>query len=221
MPSVAYSDYTQRLKEPFYLIRGAIAASESLSAGAMAKGASILSAAALERYMNDVIVEQCEAVKVDSWTELSEGQKRYFARAVARPLYVAARAVRVDRGANVSKRDKLRGLTSKGSLAFERPATWDEFPRFGVFMKGAASPEKIDRFLMMFDPQGRSFSQFLAARNRDRRSLFIGLTELIRARHTAAHAKQGTHPGPVDIRDWMVLSWRLTREIEAYLGYRG
>src|ERR1700730_204204 len=132
MPSLAYGDYAQRMKEPILLIRRALSSATPTEAGAATKGAAVLCAAALERYMNDVVVEQCRRLGVSSWGQLTEGHQRYLARQMGKLLYVASRAVRLDRGADIGKREKLRSAVQECNSAFIGPDSWRHYPEFGV-----------------------------------------------------------------------------------------
>jgi len=220
MGSFAYGDYSQRMREAVLLIRNALESKSPIVASATTKGAAILAAAALERYMNDVVVEECRKLKVSQWSELTEGHKRYLTRQIARLLYKHSSDARRNRGEE-GARDKLRNSVGDCERAFQSPQTWPNFPAFGAFMKGQASAEKIIKLLKMFDAHNRDFGQFLRTRGADVRALFTGLTQLVNTRHAAAHALRGTtQPSPRDVQTWIVLSWRLTRQVEAYLGHR-
>ena len=179
-----------------------------------------MAAAALERYVNDVVLELCSKLTAATWDELTEGQQRYMARQLARSLYFKSRKIHRKNEVTEKTRTALRKAVATCEAAFASPAGWKHSAEYGMFMEGAAEPAKVDTTLRMFDDADRSLFAFVAGRGRDPGALARALSSLIKARHDAAHALKGTPPGPKDVRLWIVLSFSLVREVEAFLGYR-
>lgn len=221
MPSTAYVDFVARMKEPSVLARNAMSTTDAVFAAALSKSAAVLAAAALERYVNEIIHEYCSKISATAWTGLTEGQKRYMSRQIARAVYAPARRIyrRADDGE--ARREKLRKIVARSASAFNDPSTWTHATAYGLFMDGAAEPARIQSTLKEFDPSARNLFDFVETRTRNRAAIARSLTSLIDARHAAAHAKPGTSaPGPADVRSWMGLGLVLVRQIEAYLGFR-
>lgn len=220
MRSAAFGDYAVRMRECRFVIKRAVNSADPSEAVALAKGAAVLAAAALERYVNDVVVELCSRLNAQSWDELTEGQQRYLVRQMARRLYPSSRAIFRRADDSERRRRRLRTAVSECASAMATPSSWPHHVEYGMFMDGAAEPSRVDQTLRMFDDRGRSVFAFVEARGKDRRALAAALQGLIEARHKAAHALAGTFPAPSDVRVWIGLSTILAREIEAYLGYR-
>jgi len=220
MSSNAYGDFATRLREPLLLIRDSLAAVDAVRATALSKGASVLAAAAVERYVNDVVIELCSKLAAATWEELTEGQQRYMARQLARSLYAPVRRIHRKGELTAKRRAKLRAVVAQCEAAFGSPAMWQHVPEYGVFMEGAAEPERVAATLRIFDGDGRSLFAFAAGRGLDSGALARALTSLIDARHQAAHANKGTVPGPTDVRIWILLSLVLVRQVEVFLGFR-
>jgi hypothetical protein len=220
MLSAAYRDYASRMVEPRVLVRDALEAREATRAAALSKGAAVLAAAALERYINEVIVELCGKVAATEWKDLTEGQQRYMARQISRALYVPVRAVHRKGEDTRSRRDRLQKVVQRCATGFDDPSSWKHSAEYGLFMDGAAEPEKIQAALRDFDSGGRKLFDFVDQRSGDRAAIARSVSSLITARHQAAHALRGVASGPTDVRAWIVLSLILVRHIEAYLGFR-
>src|SRR5262245_8572606 len=82
MSSDAYKDYSQRLGDAVYLVRMALTARSPAHGVTLAKGAVVLAAAALERYIADVCNEFVTRLP-EEWSSLSVGQQQYVVRAMA------------------------------------------------------------------------------------------------------------------------------------------
>jgi len=219
MRSNAYRDFLVRAGEARYLVNGAIAASSPEAASALAKGAAVLTAASLERYVNDFLRALCKSTAQTSWSELSEGQKRYMSFQIAvRARMAAARLSRSsERDVSESARSKFSKVLAECSAAFENPSLWGHHRDYGMFMDGAAEPTRIDKNLRLFIPGGRGFLEALEERGRDRITVVTALQGLIDARHGVAHALTGVAVGPNDVRVWLRLTKLLVRDIEAIL----
>jgi len=220
MGSNAYADFATRVREPLLLVREAVDSGDAFRAAALAKAAAVLAAAALERYINDVVVEVCAKIQATRWDELTEGQQRYMALQLARTLYFPSRRVHRRGKTSEKYRTKLRDAIRQCDAALDSPAVWQHVPEYGKFMDGAAEPGKVEATLKMFDATGRSLFAFVNARGYDAGALARALASLIDARHRAAHALRGVSPGPTDVRGWILLSLQLVRSAETYLGFR-
>src|SRR5262249_51783410 len=156
--------YNVRVKEVRFLVRLAAATSDIEQAVAHSKAAAVLAAAALERYVNDLVVEYCTKLKVDTWNELSEGQQQYMARQLATVLYRPARRIHRRNEVAGRQRNRLRQAVTQCFNALQSPANWPHGQEYGMFMDGAAEPGRIDSTLRAFDQQGRSVFAFAEAR---------------------------------------------------------
>ena len=222
MRSLAYRDFLQRSSEARLLIRKAAAAMSPREASALSKGAVVLAAASLERYVNEVLGEKCRTISASSWPELTDGQRQYLAYQIAsRARAVSERLTRREtdkRDLSESSISRLEASLKECLAAFDNPSTWSRHRDYGPFMEGAAEPARIDGTIRMFLPTGTGLFDFAASRGRDRAALATALTALIDARHRVAHALQGQDPGPGDVRVWLVLAFILVREIEEVVG---
>lgn len=218
MKSTAYADYAARLRELLRLLRLGLASSDPLEAAACAKGTTVLSAAALERYVNDVVRLLSKRLAVDKWDELPEGPRSYLIRKIASNLASTLDGVGSEGLVPDKTQKRIREALLRASKAVEDPSQWAPTPDYGLFMRGAAEPDKLNRFLRAFDPQGRSFYDQLDQRGRDRAAMLRALSELIEARHDTAHAlSERADPSPRDVQGWVVLTFWLVRGIERFV----
>lgn len=216
MRSPAYADYLIRLREAIELVRLGLKSENAVAASACAKGAAVLGAAALERYINDAIRQACQRLKTSKWEELAEGQQQYLTKQMAARLGDMSSDFPPD--ASEKRRGRLKALLDQCIGAFQNPATWPHLPEFGMFVEGLQEPARINALLRTFHPKGDNFLDGLTQRGRDKNALTAGLSGLIDARHTAAHAlPDGPSPSPKDSQAWLVQSFSLAREIDAYL----
>ena len=221
MASEAYADSELRLSEAIALVRMALAAPDPVTASGCSKGAVVLAAAALERYMNDVLREAFRRLAVETYDELAEGYQSYLVSQIAQRLNQSVGAMPTDTVLPQSKRDRFRREVAQAAEALQRPSAWSHPPTFGTFLHGAAVPERINAVLQRHDAEGRNLSAFLEANGADVAPAFHALTELIEARHSAAHAlPDRPSPSPKDAQTWLVLSFRLTRNIDRFLKFR-
>jgi hypothetical protein len=218
--SEAYGDYCTRLRQATRLLQQAKANSgDATLAVACSKGAVVLAAAALERFLNDVIAQACRRLNVDTWAELSDGHKTYFADQMARRLKSRVIAM-LDDNKKVfeSERMKLKNAVQLCVNAFENPSTWPHSTEFGMFMEGTTAPNKINSILRSVHSSGADFFERLDQHSTGKATFVSGLTELIDARHAAAHAiPDRADPSPGDVQAWLILSFWLVREIDSYL----
>jgi hypothetical protein len=217
--SEAYGDYRTRLRQAIRLLRVGKETADAPLAAACAKGAVVLAAAALERFMNDVIAQACRRLQVDDWSKLSEGHKIYFVDQMARRLRKRVNSILDDNGSRLdSERRRLQSAVQACVDAFQKPTTWSHTPEFGMFMEGSAAPNKVNAVLRSVHADGADFFTRLEERGKSRRTFLSGLTELVDARHAAAHAlPERADPSPTDVQVWVVLSFYLAREIDIYL----
>ncbi len=215
--SAAFTDYQQRFRGLTALLRGALDAEDPLLATAAAKGAIVLAAAAAERFMNDALRQACQRMQVDRYDVLSESQQAYLCAQIARRIAGFDNEDGEVRSFAAERRAKLRSAIAECAEAFNNPATWTHIPDFGMFMDGTGAPDKINAVIRDFDPQRGSFLEALDRRSAGRAAFTRALTELVDARHNAAHAKPATDPSPSDARGWIVSSYWFTRAIDAHL----
>lgn len=215
--SMAFLDYQQRFRALAPLLHVALDSNSPMLATAAAKGAIVLAAAAIERFMNDVLREACESVRVGDYAALSDGQQSFLCVQIARKV----RAFDVHDGGvkafTPEKRQRLRQAVIDCAKAFEDPSSWIYLSDFGMFMDGAGAPEKINAVLRDFDPERRSFFDTLETRAGGKIVFIRALAELVDARHNAAHAKSATDPSPRDAQGWIVSSYWLVRAIERHV----
>lgn len=197
----------------------ALDASTPEAAGALAKGAAVLTAASLERYVNDFLSALCRMTAVEEWSHLSEGQQRYLAFQIAQRVRSVALRLATRRRRDVTDRARARlsNALQEGVAAFANPSTWKHHRAYGMFMDGAAEPARLDSTLRLFLPEDIGFFDAVAERGRDRGAMATALEGLIDARHRVAHALVGPTVGPNDIRLWLRLMRVLVREIETVL----
>lgn len=213
----AFLDYQQRLKGATRLLRSASSSSDPLLATAAAKGAIVLAAAAMERFMNDALRESCQLSKWTSFDQLSESHQAYLCTQIARRIAKFDSRDGEVRAFNAEQRVKLRGALDECTQALANPSLWQHSPDFGMFMDGTGAPEKINAVIRDFDPGAKSFLDTLDARAPGKAAMIRALKELVDARHNAAHAKTATDPSPSDAKTWIVSSYWFTRAIDAHL----
>jgi|GEM_PF-2651649 len=217
--SEAYGDYRTRLRQATRLLKHGKASSDATLSAACSKGAVVLAAAALERFMNDVIVQACRKLNVATWAELSEGHRSYFVDQMARRLRSRVKAILEDDKKGLeSERMRLKNTVQLCADAFDNPSKWPHSTEFGMFMEGTKAPKDINAILRSVHSQGADFFDRLEQHPRGKAAFVSGLTELINARHAAAHAiADRADPSPGDVEIWLVLSFYLAREIDLYL----
>jgi hypothetical protein len=181
----------------------------------MAKGAVVLTAASLERYVNELLAEKCRSLQVADWNSLSEGQKQYLSYQMAQRARGASLKLAKRRDLSGRARERLKKAVTDCVDGFNTPSSWTHHRDYGMFMDGAAEPDRIDGTLRLFIPTGQGIFDLAEARGRDRAALATALSGLVDARHRVAHALPGASPGPTDSRVWLVLTRVLVREIEA------
>ena len=215
--SAAFVDYRERFRGAAVLLRVALAANEPLLATSASKGAIVLAAAAAERFMNDGLRSACQRAQLDRYELLSEGQQAYLCTQIARKIALFDRGDGDIRQFNVDRRARLVDAISECKAAFENPSGWTHVPEFGMFMDGAAAPDKVNAVLRDFDPERGSFFNELDHKPAGRGAYIRALIDLVDARHNAAHAKSATDPSPTDARSWIVSSFWLIKTVETYL----
>jgi hypothetical protein len=220
MPSDALVDFRYRMQEPGDLLSQARLSMRPRDASMYTKCAIVLAAAALERYMNDVLEEACREIKESSWQDLSEGRQRYLLRHVA--IKMAERAqLFVDKGhASPSDCAALVRFVEACREAVVDPSTWTYFSDFGLFGEGTNAPEKIDAVLRAFDAAGRGLYAFMEDRGAELPRVIPGLKQLVDARHGAAHALTGIEaPGPTDGEEWIGCASIVAEEVDVFLDF--
>ncbi len=218
MQTGAFRDYTYRFREAVLLLRIALLSSIPATASAAAKGATVLAAAALERFINDAINQACRRISARSWDDLPEGQKKYLCQLMARRMSNASQVVLDANDTFAKKQQSFRKATEECLEGFSDPSAWDHHPEYGLFSDAKAEPDRLDRILRNFDPQDRSFYEFLSGDVSQRAEYLNALKQLIDARHGVAHAlPASTPPWPTDVKSWLVASFWLARRIEAFL----
>ena len=141
--SAAFVDYQERFRGASVLLRVALDAIEPLLATWASKGAIVLAAAAAERFMNDALRSACQRVQIDSYELLSEGQQAYLCTQIARKIASFDREDGDVFVFNSDRRSRLIAAIGECKSAFENPSGWTHVQEFGMFMDGAAAPEKV------------------------------------------------------------------------------
>lgn len=219
MPSEPYGDFTERLKEAVALLRVGLSTDEPTTASACSKGAVVLAAAALERYMNDIVHKLCSEIRTEEWDRLPVGQQRYLTKQIARRIHDSAEPILMraelpeERAAS-----SLRKAIVESYIALENPSRWTSHVEFGLFTSGKGAVERIPALLREFSGDGRDPYQELDEIGWDRSLFLRALGQLIDARHAAAHAlPESIGPGPKDAQSWIVLAFWLVRRLEKYI----
>jgi hypothetical protein len=217
--SLAYRDFASRASEARLLAVKAANAETPSIAAALAKGATVLTAAALERYVNDFLSERCKRIDSSTWAELSEGEQRYLAHQMAVHVQGKARPLVSKRRRDLSepKRSNFTKALEDALAALKKPRLWSRHRDYGLFMTGAAETRKLDSALSPYLASGERIFDRIAARGVDRKALTTALEGLIDARHRVAHAVSGPPISPRDIVVWLSLARVLVRQIEAII----
>lgn len=218
MRSPAYHDFCIRLKEAIFVVRRALGSNSAPEAAAFSKSATVLIAAALERYVNEVLNHAYSRLHVSTWDELPDFAQRHLVGQIAMRLRPTIEAVDSSASVTKSRCRKLRELIEEAAGALSDPSSWPHSPEFGMFMDGAAAPDKINAVLRGFNAEGKTLFEFLAGRGWDLAFLGRALTDLVDARHAVAHAiPDRAPPGPKDSSRWGVVAFIIVRGIESYL----
>lgn len=220
--SPAYQDFSVRFREAVTLLKVSFdasggAGSNPMLASAAAKGAVVLVAAALERFMNDALRQACQRLKVSDYEHLSDGQKSYLCAQIARRIGAFATADGDYRGFNQVRRESLALAIRECASALNDPSLWQHMPDFGLFLDGAAAPERIAAVLRDFEPRLVDVYVDLDSRAGGRGVILRALSQLIDARHDAAHAKSQSSPSPSDARTWIANTFWVMRLVEGSL----
>jgi hypothetical protein len=214
----AYGDYVVRLREAITVLEVGLASERPSLASATAKSAAVLATAALERFVNDTVVHTCARIMKASWTSLSLGHRRYLCRQMARRLEPIVRSIAGDEQLSDEAAGRFRGLLADCGSAFENPSSWRDHQAFGLFTNAANEPERLNRIVSEFGPDGSTLFTWMEVQGRSVGVFARALSDLVEARHGAAHALAGSPaPGPKDAQAWIVLSFWLVRSIEAFL----
>lgn len=219
MRSPPYLDFCIRLREAVLLVRVAKRSNEPVMATACSKSAAVLVAAALERYVNDALDLACRSIDVEAWDELPTGVQSFLVAQIARRLREATKSIQSPVDAMKGPAgSRVRAAVRDASQAFDNPSSWRHLPQFGMFMDGAALPDRLNGLLRDFRPDGKQLFERLQERGLDRGVFGRSLTDLIDTRHAAAHAiPDRSPPSPNDVSAWVSITFRLVREIEVYL----
>jgi hypothetical protein len=215
--SAAYLDYLERYRQAVALLLATRNSSDPVLAGAGAKGAIVLAAAALERFMNDAVRQACQRLTVLNYAELSPGQQSYLCAQIARRIGVFGDDRGDYRNFNEQRRSALRNAVGECMAAFNDPSTWQHISEFGLFLDGAAAPAKIASILRDFAPDGPDVYIPLDERGSGRATALRLLSQLVDARHDAAHAKSMSVPSPSDAQSWIANSFWIARLVEFFL----
>lgn len=219
MGTEAYGDYRQRLREALALLRIALNPGELDVSAGCSKGSIVLAAAALERYLNDVIGHLCKAIVSNKWSDLPAGQRRYLVKQMARRLEaVVGPLLRTEDLPDEGKSQKLRSAVEECGAAFLDPGQWSYHPEFGIFRHGKDVCGRIPALLQQFSATNRSPYESLDERGWERSVFLRALEQLIDARHGVAHAlPDSSAPSPKDAQAWIVLSFWLVRRFDSYI----
>jgi hypothetical protein len=220
MSSDAFEDFGVRMSEVRVLLNAAQECLVPTNASTYAKSAIVLACASVERYMNDVLEEMCRNFDEENWHDLSEGRQRYLLRHIA--LRMRDRAEVFANKATPSEADceALASVVRECREALDDPSTWDYFADFGIFGEGSSAPDKIDAVLRAFETDGRSVHRYMKDEGVDLARVLSGLTQLVEARHGAAHALKGAvDPGPLDAAEWVECAATVVSHVDSFLGF--
>lgn len=219
---LAYRGYKVRLREALVLTRCAFEASsrgDSVMASAASKGAVVLGAAALERFLADALDAYADATMPSKWKDLTVIARQRLLRQVARRLGARASVVwkRGDMGERAEK--SLRRVLRESRNAMRDPSTWTDRKVFGILGdRPELEPARLVAVLEATHVGGVLVSEHFARVGVERGKLLGSLEQLVRSRHGAAHALANvTAPGPTDVAAWLRSAFRLTRQVAAYL----
>jgi hypothetical protein len=216
----AFTDYRVRIREAIALVRVALGERNPVMACAHAKGAVVMTAAALERFVNDAAREACKSIKHTKWAELTPGHRRYLCRQFALRLQSASKSILEDGNDIDTNEGRLRKVLETCAVGMAAPDQWAHVVDFGMFMEGQAAPEKIDKVLGQFDGTGRGIYGLLKSRGWDKEALLRSLSQLITARHGVAHAlPEAPSVSPRDAQAWLVSSFWLAVHIDDFLAH--
>jgi hypothetical protein len=179
-----------------------------------------MTAAALERFINDAVGCACRAVTATHWSELVPGQRRYLFKQFAFRLHRAADSLLKTNKIIDRLKGKLQQSITDCATALTNPSTWSDSVELGMFLDGQAAPERIATIVGQFDGTGCGIFDLLEDRGWDKAAILRSLTQLIDARHGVAHALQGAPAvSPQDARSWLVSSCRLAVHIDDFLKF--
>lgn len=215
--SDAYLDYQERFRQASSLLIEAKASSDPVFAGAAAKGSIVLAAAALERFMNDAVRQACQRLRSNDYAALSDAQQSYLCAQITKRIANFLDEDGDYRRFSEQRRVALRSAVVECSVAFTDPSTWQHIPDFGLFMDGAAAPDKIAAVLRDFAPNNADVYAPLDGRTLGRATALRALSQLVDARHDAAHAKSMSIPSPSDAQSWITNSFWIARLVEVFL----
>ena len=206
MRSPALLDFNVRFQEAVQLVHLGRKSDDPGIASACAKSATVLLSASLERFANDSLDQACRSTKVNSWEGLPKGIRTFLVGQISRKLSEVSTSARSVRKVKETHANRLREAVSAASSAFQNPSSWDYLPEFGVFLEGAAAPQRLDALLRDFRSDGKGFFDMLQERGRNRHVLARSLTDLIETRHSVAHAQHNRlGPSPNDVAGWAVM----------------
>jgi hypothetical protein len=219
---ICYADYKIRLREPIQLARSALeasAASNQVLATAAAKGAVVLAAAALERFLADGVEEYVRHNTPSTWGGLAPLQREHLIRNIAYRMGRSSRRIWKTGNTHVPAEMAFRTMLQSCIDALGDPTKWSQKPRFVMLGdKPSLEPARIEEILSKAHIHGVGCSNHIRATGSDPGPLYRSLSSLVESRHTVAHALTGrSHPGPADAATWIRSSFRLARHIAAYL----
>lgn len=216
----AFTDYKIRIREVVALVRLSLDQGDAELGSTIAKGAVVMTAAALERFINDAVRAVCRSIGTPRWDKLTVGHRRYLHRQFALRMQSVGSAVLIPGSAVEKNEAKLRELLETCTAAMQNPSTWQHEVDFGMFMGGQAAPDKIENILGQFDGTGRGIYGLLADRGWDKQAILRSLAQLVDARHGVAHALEGAPSvSPGDARVWLVCSYWLAVHIDDFLSF--
>lgn len=211
-------DFTVRLREAILLIRYSMDCDSADLAAACSKSATVLLTAALERYVNSALDNRCAHINSKTWEELPMGAKDFLTMQIARRLRSVAGDLANPNDFSERKAQRLKRTVEEAKTAYQDPSSWEHFPEFGMFMEGAAAPERLNALLRTFRSDGKTLFDNLDGKPLDKAALGRTLTSLIDTRHSVAHAlSSGTIPSANDVANWAVVAFVIARGIEDYL----
>lgn len=167
--------------------------------------------------MNDALRQACQRLKISDYELLSDGQKSYLCAQIARRIGAFATDNGDYRGFNQTRRESLFQAVEECASALKNPSEWQHMPDFGLFLDGAAAPDRIAAVLGDFEPGLADVYRELDSRAGGRAVILSALSQLIDARHDAAHAKSQSSPSPSDAKTWISSAFWVMRLVERSL----
>jgi hypothetical protein len=221
MGSNAYKDFIERIRAATFVVRQAQGNWLPHGITGLSGGATVLVAAALERYLIDVSEEKAATAFPTDPAKLTPAQRRVLYLAMARRMAAVAGKVIDEDGGEPKRLARFGRVVLESWAALANPSSWKNLPRMGLFDESTKTIDKVERTLQGLDPLGRSIFDFAEEKGLGAVTSRTLLSALVGKRHEVAHAIEGSTPAsPGDVRRWAVFVLKFVRLIEQFLDYR-